>query len=84
MTGNDVTRPQVTGNDSEVTLFDRKSSGSGYRRLENLSLWCLSLPKRLPASSLELAVEGRKPAYTLRFIAYKAVACRRRQSRDRK
>jgi len=32
VTGNDVTRPQVTVSDPEVTSFDRKSPGSGYRR----------------------------------------------------
>jgi len=31
VTGNDVTRPQVTGSDMEVTSFDRKSPGSGCR-----------------------------------------------------
>ena len=58
MTGNDVTWPQVTGSDSEVTSFDRKS--------------------------LEVAVDGWKLPYTVRFISYKAVARRRRQSHDRK
>ena len=33
MTGNDVTLPHMTGNDPEVMLFDRKSLGSGCRRL---------------------------------------------------
>ena len=33
MTGNDVTRPEVTGSDPEMTPFDRKSPGSGGRRL---------------------------------------------------
>ena len=32
MTGNDVTRPEVTGSDPEMTPFDRKSPGSGGRR----------------------------------------------------
>ena len=32
MTGNDVTRPHVTGSDLEVTSFHRKSPGSGCRR----------------------------------------------------
>ena len=32
MTGNDVTWPEVTGSDPEVTLFDWKSPGSGCRR----------------------------------------------------
>ena len=50
MTGNDVTWPQVTGSDSEVTSFDRKS--------------------------LEVAVEGRKLAYTVRVTSHKAVARR--------
>ena len=32
MTGNDLTWPQVTGHDPEVTSFGRKSPGSGCRR----------------------------------------------------
>jgi len=32
VTGNDVTWPQVTGSDPEVTSFDRKSPGTGCRR----------------------------------------------------
>ena len=32
MTGNDVTLPELTGSDPEVTSFDRKSPGSGSRR----------------------------------------------------
>ena len=55
MTGNDVTLPQVTGSDPEVTSSDR---------------------------NLEGAVGGRKLAYTVRFTSYKAVARRRRHSRD--
>ena len=31
VTRNDVTLPQVTGSDPEVTSFDRKSLGSGCR-----------------------------------------------------
>jgi len=58
MTGNDVTWPQVTESDPEVTSFD----------------WSL----------LEVAVEGRKVTYTVRFTCYKTVARSRRQSRDRK
>jgi len=38
----------------------------------------------LTGSHLEVAVEGRKLTYTVRLTSYKAVACRRRQSRDRK
>jgi len=34
VTGNDVTLPQVTRSDPEVTSFDRKSPGSGFRRLK--------------------------------------------------
>jgi len=34
--------------------------------------------------TLEVAVEGRKLAYTVRLTSYKVVACRRRQSRDSK
>jgi len=29
--GNDITWPEMTGNDPKVTSFDRKSPGSGYR-----------------------------------------------------
>jgi len=38
----------------------------------------------LTGSHLEVAVKGRKPAYTVRLTCYKAVARRTRQSRDRK
>jgi len=34
VTGSDVTWPQVTGSDPEVTSFDRKSPRSGCRRLK--------------------------------------------------
>jgi len=57
VTGNYVTLPQVAGSDPEVTSFDRKSPGSGWRR--------------------------PKLAYTVHFTSYKALARRRRQSRDR-
>jgi len=33
-------------------------------------------------SHLEVAVEGRKLAYTVRFAVFKAVASKKRQSRD--
>ena len=32
MAGNDVTRPEVSGSDPEVTSLDRKSPGSGCGR----------------------------------------------------
>ena len=32
MTGNDLTRPHVSGSDPEVTSFERESPGSGCRR----------------------------------------------------
>jgi len=38
----------------------------------------------LTGSHLEVAVEGRKLAYTVHFTSYKPVARTRRQSRDRK
>jgi len=38
-TGNDVTWPQVTGSDPEVTSFHCKSPGSGCRRLKT-SIYC--------------------------------------------
>jgi len=34
--------------------------------------------------SPEVVVEGRKLSYSVRFISYKAVDCRKRKSRDRK
>jgi len=40
--------------------------------------------RHLTASHLEVAVEGRKLAYTVHFASYKAVDRRRRQSHDRK
>jgi len=40
--------------------------------------------RHLTGSQLEVAVEGRKLAYNVHFTSYKAVARRRRQSRDRK
>ena len=58
MTANDITSPEVTGSDPEMTSSER--------------------------SHLEVAVEGRKLAYTVCFTAYKAVDSRRRHSCDRK
>ena len=46
VTGNDVTRPQVSGSDPEVTSFDRKSPGSGCRRTKT-RVYCVSLLTRL-------------------------------------
>jgi len=113
VTVNDVTWPQVTGSDPEMTSFDRKSPGSGCRRPKT-GVYCtfhflqrcssqeeavtwqemtwrdLRWPevtrkwRHLTGSHQEVAVEGLKLAYTLHFTLYKAVACRRRQSRDRK
>jgi len=40
--------------------------------------------RHLRKSHLEVAVEGRKLAYTVHFTSYKAVARRRRQWPDRK
>jgi len=40
--------------------------------------------RNLTERHLELAVEVRKLAYTVHLTSYKAVACRRNQSRDRK
>jgi len=40
--------------------------------------------RHLTGSHLEVGVEVQKLAYTMRLISYKAVARRRRQSRDRK
>jgi len=40
--------------------------------------------RHLVGSHLEVAVEGWKVVYTVDFASYKAVALRRRQSRDRK
>jgi len=113
VTVNDVTRPQMIGSDPEVMSFDRKSPGSGSRRLktgvyctfhflQGRSSWeeavtwleMTSRDLRWPEgtrkwhdftrSHLEVAVESRKLTYTVRFTSYKAIACRRRQSRDRK
>jgi len=56
VTGNDVTWPQVTGNDPEVTSFDHKSP--------------------------RVAGEGQKLAYTVHFTSYRAVARRRRHSKE--
>jgi len=35
VTGNDITLPELTGSDPEVTSFGRKSLGSGCRKPEN-------------------------------------------------
>jgi len=113
VTGNDVTWPQVTGSDSEVTSLDRKSPGNGCRRLKT-GVYCTFLFlqgcssqeeavtwqemtsrdlrwtevtgkwRDLSGTHLKVAVENRKLASTVHFTFYKAVACRRRQSRDRK
>jgi len=158
VTGNDVTLPEVTGSDPEVSSFDRKSPGSGRRRLKtgvycafDLLQGCCSQeealkwnemtsrdlrwpemtsfdrkspgsgcrrPKtgvycafdflqgccsqegalklqemtsrelrdrkwcHLTGSYLEVAVEGRKQAYTVHLTSCKAVARIGRQSRD--
>jgi len=113
VTGNDVTWPRVTGSDPEVTSFDQKSPGSGFRRPKS-RVYCtfhflqgcssqevavtwqemtsrdLTWPEvtqkwcHLPGSHLEVAEESQKHPYTVHFTSYKAVARRRRQSRDRK
>jgi len=49
-----------------MTSSDRKWPGTGH----------------FTRSHLEVAGEARKLAYTVHFTSYKAVACRRRQSRD--
>jgi len=112
VTRNDVTWPQVTGSDSEVTSFDLKRPGSGGGRPKT-GIYCafdflqcctsqaeavtwhkltsgdLRWPevtqkwRDLTGSHMEISVEGRKLEYTLRFTSYKAVACRR-QSRHQK
>ena len=46
MTGNDVTRPHVTGTDPEVTSFHRKSPGSGCRKPISQVLGILELLRR--------------------------------------
>jgi len=113
VTGNDVTWPQVTGRDPELTWFGRKSPGRRCRKpktcvyctfhflqgcssqeeavtwpeMTSRDLRCREWTwkwRHLTGSHLEAAVEGRKLAYTVHFTSYKAVACRRRQSRDRK
>ena len=43
MTENDFTWPEVTGSDPEVTLFHRKSPGSGCRRPISLVLGTFEL-----------------------------------------
>ena len=43
MTGNDVASPHVTRSDPEVTSFDRKSPGSGCRRLKTRLLGSFEL-----------------------------------------
>ena len=43
MTGKDVTRPEVTESDPEVTSFERKSPGSGCRRAISQVLGTLEL-----------------------------------------
>jgi len=113
VTGNDVTWPQVTGSNPQVTSFDRKSPGSGCRRpktgvysrfhflqggitqeeavtweeMTSRDLWWPKVTRKwrhLNGSHLEVAVEGRILAYTVHFTFYKAVARFRRQSCDRK
>jgi len=113
VTENDVTWAQVTGSVPEVTSFDQKSPGSGFRRPKS-GVYCtfhflqgcisqeeavtgqemtsrdLRWPevtrkwRHLTGSYLEVAVEGRKLAYTVHFTSCKAVARRWWQSRDRK
>jgi len=103
VTGNDITWPQVTGSDPEVTSFDRKSPWSGCRSpktgvyctfhflqgcssQEETVTWQEMTSRdfrwpeltwkwrHLTRSHLEVAVEGLKLAYTVQFTSYKAVA----------
>jgi len=46
--------------------------------------WTWPRSDSFDGSHLEVAVKGRKLSYTVHFTTYKAVARRRRQSRDRK
>ena len=54
MTGIDVTWPEVTGSDPEVTSFDLKSPGSGCRRPTRQDLGTFELLQR--CNSQEVAV----------------------------
>ena len=58
MTGNDVTWLEVTGSDQEVTSFDRKSPGSGGRRVINQVLGMFELLQG--CNSQEMAVTSQE------------------------
>ena len=67
--------PQFQGAVSHVTQIDSLV----LRWPEMTRRW-----RHLTGSHLEVAVEGRKLAYTVHFTSYKVVARSKRQSRDRK
>jgi len=53
-----VTLPQVSGSDAEVTSFDQNSPGSGYRIPKTRALYAFELPQG--CNSQELTVTYRK------------------------
>jgi len=58
-----------------------------WQEMTSRELRCARVTRKwshLTGSHLEEAVEGQKLEYTVHFTSYKAVARRRRQSRDRK
>jgi len=63
----------------EEALTWQEMTSRDFRWLEVTRKW-----RHLTGSQLEVPVEGRKLAYIVHFTSYKAVARRRRQSRDRK
>jgi len=65
-----------TSQEEAVTLQEMTSRD--LRRPKVTMKW-----RHLTGSILEVAVKGQKLSHRVHFIFYKAVACRRRQSRDR-
>jgi len=63
----------------EEAVTRQETSSRDLRRPEVIRKW-----HHLSGSLLEVAIEVRKLAYTVRLVSYKAVARRRSQWRDRK
>ena len=59
MTGNDVTWPEVTESDPEVTSFDRKSPGSGCRRPISQVLGAYELLQRCNEQEVAVTLQER-------------------------
>jgi len=86
--GSGCRRPKTRGHSTFYFLQGRSLQETvTWQEMMAHDLWWQKVTRNwrhLAGSHLKVAVEGQKLAYTLHFISYKAVSCRRRQSRDRK